>query len=691
MIANIDLHFRPKQVFLIMQFLYPAFLFGLAAVAVPVIIHLFNFRRFKTVYFSNVSFLKEIKEETASRSRVKHLLVLAARMLAIAFLVLAFAQPFIPKKNTNISAGKKYVSVYVDNSFSMGAMSGGIRLLDKAKQAGKEIVQNYAVNDQFQLLTNDLSGKQQRLVGKEEFLSMLEEVDISPAARNLAEISRRQADVLAMDNSKNKVAYVLSDFQKNLGEFKPDTTIKYNLIPLAADVQQNVFIDTAWFTEPVQLLNQNAKLVVRIKNSGEKAVEGNRLSLKLNGQTKGVADFSVAAGSYAYDTIGFVINQAGWNKAELGIQDFPITNDDTYFFAFQVAEKIKVLAISEGKNNVYLDGVFKDQTEFDYSSVSSGSLDYSLIKGNQFVVLANLNSISSGLSAALGSFLSNGGTICVFPGLKIDVESYNAFLSSLGLSTFSDIKEEEQELAKIDMQQGIFKDVFEKVPENMSLPKVKKYYRSNSKMAGLNPPVLSLKNGGDFLTKDSYKSGTIYICASPLDKAYSDLPVHALFAPMMYKMAVMGSHAESMAYVIGDKKGIEIASKAGGADKVYKVKGDQLEFIPEQFALGNKVILGLKDQVKKAGFYKVSLENSDSADVIALNYDRRESEQSFYQVGELKTRYNEPNINVVNSVGLEVAQVIKEMDRGVSLWRLFLILTLLALAAESLLLRFWKS
>ncbi|MBS1623579.1 MAG: BatA domain-containing protein, partial [Bacteroidetes bacterium] len=103
-----------------MQFLYPSFLFALAALAIPVIIHLFNFRRFKTVYFSNVSFLKEVKEETTSRSRVKHLLVLAARMLAVAFLVLAFAQPFIPKKNTNIASGKKYVSVYVDNSFSMG-------------------------------------------------------------------------------------------------------------------------------------------------------------------------------------------------------------------------------------------------------------------------------------------------------------------------------------------------------------------------------------------------------------------------------------------------------------------------------------------------------------------------------------------------------------------------------------------
>ncbi|CAM6004414.1 unnamed protein product [Sphagnum balticum] len=168
----------------------------------------------------------------------------------------------------------------------MGAMNGGVRLLDKAKQAGKEIALNYAANDQFQLLTNDLQGRQQRLVSKEEFLSMLDEVDISPAARSLREITRRQADVLGIENSKNKVAYILSDFQKNMGDFSPDSTVRYNLIPLAADARQNLFIDTAWFTEPVQLLNQNAKLIVRIKNSGEKAVEGNRLSLRLMGRPK---------------------------------------------------------------------------------------------------------------------------------------------------------------------------------------------------------------------------------------------------------------------------------------------------------------------------------------------------------------------------------------------------------------------
>ena len=126
-----------------MQFLYPAFLFGLLALAIPVIIHLFNFRRFKTVYFTNVRFLKNIQEETATKSRLKHILVLISRMLAIIFLVLAFAQPFIPSEQSADKATKKAVSIYIDNSFSMEAVNNDEQLLNIAKRKAEETISSY--------------------------------------------------------------------------------------------------------------------------------------------------------------------------------------------------------------------------------------------------------------------------------------------------------------------------------------------------------------------------------------------------------------------------------------------------------------------------------------------------------------------------------------------------------------------
>ena len=173
-----------------MQFLYPTFLFALAALAIPIILHLFYFRRFKKVYFTNVRFLKEVKEETSARSKLRNLLVLLMRLLAIIFLVLTFAQPFIPQ-DVEVKKGLKTVSVFVDNSFSMSALSQDVPLLEKAKQRAREIIQAYAVDDEFQILTNDFEGRHQRLVSQEDALDLVDEISISPSVREVSKVLTR--------------------------------------------------------------------------------------------------------------------------------------------------------------------------------------------------------------------------------------------------------------------------------------------------------------------------------------------------------------------------------------------------------------------------------------------------------------------------------------------------------------------
>ena len=145
------------------------FLIGLAAIAIPIIIHLFNFRKYKKVYFTNVQFLKELKQESDSKSKLKEWLILAMRILAVACLVFAFAQPFIPGK-TKVVQGEKAISIYIDNSFSMESTNKTGTLLENAKQYATEIANTFNASDKFQLLTNDFEGKHQRLISKEEFM-----------------------------------------------------------------------------------------------------------------------------------------------------------------------------------------------------------------------------------------------------------------------------------------------------------------------------------------------------------------------------------------------------------------------------------------------------------------------------------------------------------------------------------------
>ncbi|MCF0211329.1 MAG: BatA domain-containing protein, partial [Bacteroidales bacterium] len=138
----------------------PLFLIALVAIALPIAVHLFNFRRYKKVYFSNVEYLHELQTETKKQSKLREYLILATRILSIVFLVLAFCQPVIPNKESPIKGGGSVVSVYVDNSFSMENSGNDGSLIESAKQKAREIAAAYQPSDQFQLLTNDMEGSQ---------------------------------------------------------------------------------------------------------------------------------------------------------------------------------------------------------------------------------------------------------------------------------------------------------------------------------------------------------------------------------------------------------------------------------------------------------------------------------------------------------------------------------------------------
>ncbi len=80
-----------------MHFIHPWYLTGLLALAIPIIIHLFNFHRYKKIYFTNVRFLEVLQTETRRTSRLRNIILLLLRMLFITAVVLAFAQPYFGK------------------------------------------------------------------------------------------------------------------------------------------------------------------------------------------------------------------------------------------------------------------------------------------------------------------------------------------------------------------------------------------------------------------------------------------------------------------------------------------------------------------------------------------------------------------------------------------------------------------
>ncbi len=676
-----------------MEFLFPSFLWALLALAIPIIIHLFHFRRFKTVYFTNVRFLKEVKEETSARSKLRNLLVLALRCLALAFLVLAFAQPFIPR-DVEVKTGAKAVSVFVDNSFSMEALSQDVPLLEKAKQRAREIIEAYSEEDRFQLLTNDFEGRHQRMVSKEDALTFVEELDISPAVRDLNMVLTRQEQALNTDDAENKVSYLISDFQRNVSEGLSswtDTLTEVNLVPLQSVQEKNISIDSAWFEAPVRLVNQTNPLLVRVRNWSNEDVENIRLSLNYSGQVKPVGTLSIKAGETVTDTANITILKTGFHEAELQITDYPVQFDDSYYFTFSVAEEINVLSINESAPNRFLSAAFSGASYFKLDNALSRNLDYSSFSNYELIILNDVKAVSSGLASELNQYVVNGGNVVVFPAFGANVGTYNNFLNSFPANNLGTFEQQARSVGRINTAEFVFNDVFENRGANLKLPTTQANYKLSRFASRKEEILLTYRDGSPFMTKYQAGQGNFYLCAAPLSDEYNDLIRNGeIFVPMLFKMAISSGKEARIAYTIGKDEVLEADHQISETEQVYKLRGTGDEFIPEQRIVGSKAILGVNGQVEQAGYYNLFLNEGETLAKYGFNFDRKESDLQYYSEGDLKNLVGE-HINIIDATArADFGQLIGERSQGVVLWRWCLMLALLFLALEVLALRFWK-
>ncbi|MEZ4989678.1 MAG: BatA domain-containing protein [Saprospiraceae bacterium] len=676
-----------------MQFLFPTFLWALALLAIPVIIHLFYFRRFRKVYFTNVRFLREVKEDTSARSKLRNLLVLLARVLALAFLILAFVQPFIPQ-DSEVKAGRKAVSIFVDNSFSMSALSEDVPLLDKAKQRAREIVQAYGVEDRFQILTNDFEGRHQRLVSQEDAIALIDELTISPNVKELSKVMIRQKQALETGDIENRVSYIISDFQKNITDLgsAQDSSVSVNLLPLQAVQERNISIDSAWFAAPVQMLNQNNPLIVQVRNLSKEVAENIRLSIRYDGQTKPVGTLEIPAESVVTDTVNVPILRPGRFDAELAITDYPVQFDDHYYFAFDVDEKINVLVVNGGLPNRYLEAAFQGISYFQLTTQLSQNLDYSRFPDYQMILLNELDAISTGLASELQQYVENGGNLLVFPSRNAQLSTYQSFLSGFPANELTPWQAQAREVGSLNTEEFIFSDVFENRDANLLLPSSQGNFGLTNYSSRREEPLMQYRDGNRYLVKYRIGQGHLYLSTVPLNEDVNNLVRNGeIFIPMLYKMAISSGYQKPIAYTIGRDQLIVANHQPSSGEIVYKLKGEDEEFIPEQRIVGSKVYLSVGEQVRDAGYYELFLNPDEILDQYAFNYDRKESDLAYYNIADLEGMIG-PGISIIEmpeEVPFET--LIEERSQGIVLWRWCLVLTLLFLAVEIILLRFWKT
>lgn len=676
-----------------MKFLFPGFLFALFFIAIPIIIHLFNFRKFKRVYFSNVSFLKEIQHQTSSSRNLKNLLLLLARIFTIIFLVFAFARPYIPSNTQKNNLYQQNVlSIYIDNSYSMEALNKEGTLLDEAKRRAKEIAAAYSINDKYQLLTNDFEGRHQLLLSYEDFLEAVDGVKISSLNRDLRQVINRQQDVFAGEPNSAKAIYLISDFQKNLmpaGDIKVDSATTVRFVRLQANELPNISVDSVWFVSPVHRPNETEKLIVQLKNNSDKKAENIPLKILIDGKPKALGSLNIAARATNKDTLSFSGLNAGWKRGEVSITDYPVVFDDNFYFSFHVRQRMPVLAIYEQTENQYVNALYRAEPFFNYQSVSAGSINYSKLADYPLIILTSTTNISSGLAVQLKTYTQNGGSLMIFPSLGENLSGLRTLTQTLGTDVPQGLLNQDMKVSAINLQHPVFKGVFSQVPSRIDLPVAKISVQYSNLSRTSKQDILQVPGRRSFFSQYSIGKGKVYLSAVALSEESSNLVRHSVFVPLMYQSAFLSLRDNRLFYTLGKDQFLEFNRITLAANQMLKLKKGAFEAIPDIRASDNGTRLFISDQVREKGTYQL-LKGDSLLSVFAFNDNRQESDLSYLSKAELSKKFPARKVEIFEPGRGSVQNTIKAVNNGLQLWKLCLILALVFLALEIFLARFYK-
>lgn len=670
-----------------MQFVYPQFLWAFGLLVIPVLVHLFNFRRYKKLTFTNVHLLKEVLLETRSRRNVRHWLVLLSRLLAFSALVMAFAQPYIPHNKHATGASAEMAVIYLDNSFSMETESERGPLIEMAKERAREIVSAYGQSGRFFLLTN--SSYSARALSKDEVFTRIDEVIASSRFKSVKDIFRIAA---SLPHPSGTALYYISDMQEmTFRDMEPieDSTYRVYLLPVSTSAPANLSLDSFWLDRPVYRKGEVVKGSVKMSNRSSSSREDVSLNMKLNGKTVSATAIDMEANSSSILELEITIPDTGWLEGVLEISDAPVSFDDRLYFTLRVRQETRILLIGAPESRTYLRKVYATDEHFRVDESTELAVDYSSLNNYTLIALSGAENISSGLSEALKSFVSEGGQLAIFPSEKENTELSELF-KSLGIRPYASVVKESKEAGILDERHPVFEGVFEKIPQNLNAPQILKFYRATgAPMVGETYP-LAMQGGDPLISVIEKERGRIFQCFTALNNEWGNFHKHALFVPLVLNMAIPGEGAQAIYWMTETPSFVPLESEQAYNQGDVLIRGGKNEWIPELLFYGGQTKISTGTEMTEAGVFSVVNNQKELMAKMALNFDRRESDMTAIETGSISENWIK-GAEVLQGEPEMLRRAISEHNEGKRLWKWFVIAALVFLFIEIFLLRNWKS
>ena len=645
-----------------MQFKHPELLYALFLLVIPIFIHLFQLRRFKKLEFSNLDFLKRVRIKTRKSSQLKKWLILLTRMAIFSCIILAFSQPFSASKSA--LKNDKELVIYIDNSFSTQLIdTKGVSLQTHLQKLYSQNFYDYKIN----WLTNDFS---KRNTSAQNFKNDILTINHSQRQLSPKEVIIKSNQLFSTknNNSEKRIIYI-SDFQSK-SEFPevPDG-ITLDIVALKYQEVSNINIDSV-FIANTNIASVNLKVII----TGQGLIP-ETVPISLYNKNKLIAKTAVNFGqdinSIKKKEVVFEIDNNDKFEGKLEITDPNLKFDNNLYFSTNLRKKIKVLEIGNTDNN-YFKRIFKEN-EFNFTQQGSKSLNYTNFSSQNFIILNELEQIPESLVTAIKLYTDQGGSLLIIPSSNAIIEQYNQLYASLELGAISNFNKKEKKITKIEFENPLYKNVFEKEIINFQYPIVNSFFNLNSSVQ----KVLSFEDSKPFLLRKNH----IYTSTAAINLQNSNFQNSPLIVPTFYNMAKQSLALPKLYYEIG-KQNLYSISISLKQDEILKISDSLNTFIPLQQTKKNQVNIATENNPSNAGNYSITKDDI-VIDKVSYNFDRQESILTYSNPN------NWDNTNLYNNVG-DLFDNIALDNKINSFWKWFVILALLFLLIELVILKFYK-
>lgn len=651
-----------------MHFRHPEILYALFFLIIPVLIHLFNFQRFTVQRFTNVQFLQEIQAKSRKANQLKKRLILLSRLLALASLILAFAQPYWAKEKMGENM---HTIIYIDNSMSM-----------QSKMENEMNALRSGINEIIGSL-NDLTGKFSLITNNDRYVQIdklqlrehLLAIDFTPSTKKISTVLNELNYLSQGTHFETTNVIFVSDF--NLGPSKDELELNndwdYYFVDKGNLVFENVVLDSVWVSSRSE---NNIVLSARIRATN-KNFENLSVSLLLEDQLFGKT--SIDLNENETQLINFDVPTEKASRGTLSLSDQRMSFDNSLFFSFTKRNKQNITII--GSLDEYFQRLYPSE-EFSLNQVAIDSIEPDQLSDQDLIILNHLPSISKPLLQTLRSLDRFGANLVIIPPDNPDLNSYNELLVELGVGSITAWVQKELTINRINYEHPFFKSVFNEQIENFAYPNTASSLQGSFDKGST---LLGLENGDPFLSEFRNSGHHIYWFSSSLKNENTDFREHPLIVPVFYNFSKTDDSDAILYFQLGKENEVLLKQQDVQEQETLKIqKGDET-FIPLQIINAGQVRVTTYEYPEEPGTYFL-MKKEDTLRQMSFNYNREESISQRIDIDQLIADDNAQ----LGLSGVNAISDINDRFRERSLWQLFITFVLVFLLTEILLQKYLK-